>query len=340
MDNTVQQTNIQTSEMDIEIQKITNQIQTIDASIEFFLNQCSLQGHPIYSCGAKEWINQIKENIEDMESKYNSLELQYGEFDNYDSNKHRFTNIVDSTIFGNSQVNLLHASGELLTVSGEQPSTLVGANQSTKTNSSLTGARCAIGDNIWMATQQPLGRTESSQPTTDNFLEEGFLYGKNGDSYLVINLNNLCHARNYIEEPSTIFKITPFKKLNINADFTIEYFHLKKISNSDYRIMILIHYTEWPDFGIPKSPENFCLMFSMIIQLLSTVKLIMVHCRAGVGRTGTLFTIAKCHEVLLQNRRPDLIKIIKELRHIRPLMVQKWEQLLFIVQCLDFYINN
>lgn len=293
-----------------------------------------------YSKSIIKHVDAMKENLSSSIEQYNLLEPEYGEFMTYDKNKHRFTDIHDSEIFGTTEVSLLHESGEILTESGQIPSTVNGPNEKTRINSNLSGARYSFGGKIWLATQQPIGKDESPNPTTDDFLMECFLYGNNGDCHLVVNLNNLQHARNYLEMDSTFFVLTSVKKIQLESTFVVEYFNISKRISGEYRTMIIIHYTGWPDFGVPSSSEDFCKMFTMIQAFLPFVHLIMVHCRAGVGRTGTLIAMAKCYEILLKLKYPNLVKIIKELRHCRSHMVQNTAQLAFIVSCLHHLVND
>ena len=46
----------------------------------------------------------------------------------------------------------------------------------------------------------------------------------------------------------------------------------------------MFHYQAWPDFGIPDNPED---LIDLILKVKSfKFKRILVHCSAGVGRTG------------------------------------------------------
>ena len=58
----------------------------------------------------------------------------------------------------------------------------------------------------------------------------------------------------------------------------------------------MFHYIAWPDFGVPKDP---ILLFE-IIHMLSKldVNCTVVHCSAGVGRTGVFIALTKLIEKL------------------------------------------
>ena len=64
------------------------------------------------------------------------------------------------------------------------------------------------------------------------------------------------------------------------------------------REVVQLHYTGWPDHGVPSGDSIRCfkMMWELFTyMLLSSKKLekAIVHCSAGIGRTGT--TIALSH---------------------------------------------
>lgn len=61
--------------------------------------------------------------------------------------------------------------------------------------------------------------------------------------------------------------------------------------------MLQFHYTTWPDFGVPESPSAF-LDFLFTVQesgvLNANVGPPVVHCSAGIGRSGTFCLVDSC----------------------------------------------
>lgn len=333
------------------------------------------------------YIDQCKKDLSTLIAQYNKLDYQYGKFSSYDESKHRFIDIVDSQTFGTSKVNILHRSGELLSVSGDRSVINTGADialdsdivsdidsdinicattqNQTVHKSNLTGARYSIGGKIWLATQQPLGLDDMRQTTTDDFLAEGFT-GSN-DCFMVLNLNNSSNSRNYLTDKSNKFDLSQLHSVSVGS-IRVDLFRVvtkvpnmvvSKVPNSVTapdpitklipdtqtatqsmsRTMIVIHYTGWPDYGIPSDPTEFCKMFGLVQNLMLLTNLCIIHCRGGIGRTGTFITIVKCYQVLNKSICPDIVKIIKELRHVRPGMVQTVDQFIFIVRCLECLFN-
>jgi len=72
---------------------------------------------------------------------------------------------------------------------------------------------------------------------------------------------------------------------------------LTEIESRNSRDIIHFHYTTWPDFGVPESPTAF-LNFLMVVResgaLDQNVGPPVVHCSAGIGRSGTFCLVDSC----------------------------------------------
>ena len=88
----------------------------------------------------------------------------------------------------------------------------------------------------------------------------------------------------------------------------------------------------WPDFGVPDSAEPIFQLKSMVenIQTADTTQAqrppVVVHCSAGIGRTGSYITISIGIDSLLNTGRCNVIDTVKRIRSQRALSVQTADQ--------------
>uniref|UniRef100_A0A7N6C2F5 Receptor-type tyrosine-protein phosphatase C n=1 Tax=Anabas testudineus TaxID=64144 RepID=A0A7N6C2F5_ANATE len=119
-------------------------------------------------------------------------------------------------------------------------------------------------------------------------------------------------------------------------DYIIRHLSLtnKREKNSE-REVTHIQFTSWPDHGVPGEPH-------LLLKLRRRVNAfknffsgpIVVHCSAGVGRTGTYMSIDAMMECLEAEGRVDIYGYIVRLRKQRCLMVQVEAQYILIHQAL------
>ena len=91
------------------------------------------------------------------------------------------------------------------------------------------------------------------------------------------------------------------------------------------------HFTAWPDHDVPTTFKHV-LDFVKIVKssMLSFDKPILVHCSAGVGRTGTFITLFNLIEAIYDQQPISIYRIVNEMREHRPQMVQTFRQYKFI----------
>ncbi|XP_065776878.1 receptor-type tyrosine-protein phosphatase H [Muntiacus reevesi] len=103
------------------------------------------------------------------------------------------------------------------------------------------------------------------------------------------------------------------------------------------------HYVTWPDHGVPHSPDPLLAFWRMLRQWLDQAVgggPPIVHCSAGVGRTGTLIAL----DVLLRQLECEGLVgpfgYVKKMRESRPLMVQTEAQYVFLHQCILRFLQQ
>uniref|UniRef100_A0AAQ5WYB9 protein-tyrosine-phosphatase n=1 Tax=Amphiprion ocellaris TaxID=80972 RepID=A0AAQ5WYB9_AMPOC len=98
-----------------------------------------------------------------------------------------------------------------------------------------------------------------------------------------------------------------------------------------------LNYTSWPDHGVPTvNAIESILQFVHIVrqQANRTKDPIIVHCSAGVGRTGTFMALDRLMQQIREHEFTDILGMVSEMRSHRLSMVQTEEQYVFIHQCV------
>ncbi|XP_029156129.1 tyrosine-protein phosphatase 10D isoform X2 [Nylanderia fulva] len=102
-----------------------------------------------------------------------------------------------------------------------------------------------------------------------------------------------------------------------------------------------LHFKDWPDHDVPEDFDamiNFCQIMRRNIS--SNKDYIVVHCSAGIGRTGTLIAIDILLQHLRDNRKLDVFGTVYRLRHHRINMVQRESQYAYIYNCIKQVLKN
>jgi len=123
----------------------------------------------------------------------------------------------------------------------------------------------------------------------------------------------------------------------INRDqFTKRTFQLEEEAGS--REVVHIQVKDWGDYGVPPTTNTVLDILSEVRSLANEMAPILVHCSAGVGRSGTYIAVHKLVTDISRSSimtfKPDVFSTVLAMRKARPKMVQKKEQYLHIFQCI------
>ncbi|XP_048215432.1 receptor-type tyrosine-protein phosphatase beta isoform X1 [Perognathus longimembris pacificus] len=125
---------------------------------------------------------------------------------------------------------------------------------------------------------------------------------------------------------------------SVLPEWTIREFKICSEDQLDaHRLIRHFHYTVWPDHGVPETTQS-------LIQFVRTVRdyinrtpgpgPTVVHCSAGVGRTGTFIALDRILQQLDSKDSVDIYGAVHDLRLHRVHMVQTECQYVYLHQCV------
>ncbi|XP_077981808.1 receptor-type tyrosine-protein phosphatase T-like [Glandiceps talaboti] len=120
------------------------------------------------------------------------------------------------------------------------------------------------------------------------------------------------------------------EKTEMFANYNIRTFHIQ-MENTDCRVVKQFHFTVWPDMGVP-------IYATAVLDVLEHFKNSLqedagpplIHCSAGVGRTGTFIAIDVMLQMAKEEGKVDIFNFVKKARENRMHFVQVEDQYEFI----------
>ncbi|XP_032375365.1 tyrosine-protein phosphatase non-receptor type 3 isoform X2 [Etheostoma spectabile] len=119
-----------------------------------------------------------------------------------------------------------------------------------------------------------------------------------------------------------------------NLAYVTRQFTLKHTQRGEERAVTHLQYVAWPDHGVPDDPSDFLLFISSVRERRRGEEPLMVHCSAGIGRTGVLITMETALTLLDEGRPIFPLDIVKTLRDQRAMMVQTTCQFQFVCEAI------
>ncbi|XP_010789496.1 receptor-type tyrosine-protein phosphatase delta isoform X20 [Notothenia coriiceps] len=124
------------------------------------------------------------------------------------------------------------------------------------------------------------------------------------------------------------------------ATYCVRTFALFKNGSSEKREVRQFQFTAWPDHGVPEHPTPF-LAFLRRVKACNPPDAgpMVVHCSAGVGRTGCFIVIDAMMERIKHEKTVDIYGHVTVMRAQRNYMVQTEDQYVFIHDALQEAVN-
>ena len=224
---------------------------------------------------------------------------------------------------------------------------------------------CSDESSLFVATQAPLSSTIC------DFLEMTWQV----NSRVIVCLSSLFEGgKKKMDEywPSIANQTLSFhnfsltlKKTETQKGFIIRQLLLKNLSTEESRDLFHYHYSEWPDYGVPESPNQICSLIKIIFSTIEREKAVkqqedtnngpmIVHCSAGIGRSATFIGIYSAIEIIsslrkkygkkiprnLLNKKIDLFSFVSRMRKMRSGMIQTWKQYSFCYKAINFFLSQ
>uniref|UniRef100_A0A672L9L2 protein-tyrosine-phosphatase n=1 Tax=Sinocyclocheilus grahami TaxID=75366 RepID=A0A672L9L2_SINGR len=137
-------------------------------------------------------------------------------------------------------------------------------------------------------------------------------------------------------------------------DFKLSHLELFNTQTGECREVSHYLYMSWPDFGVPKSASAM-LDFRAHVKRRQESSLrtlhpdwtgppggppVVVHCSAGIGRTGTFCTLDICLSRLEDIGTVDIKQTVRRMRTQRAFSIQTWDQYYFCYKAVIEYAQQ
>ncbi|XP_043493651.1 receptor-type tyrosine-protein phosphatase T-like [Polistes fuscatus] len=123
---------------------------------------------------------------------------------------------------------------------------------------------------------------------------------------------------------------------NVFADYTFRIFYVT--CNDETRKIEHLHYTAWPDHGVPIYIHSVRTFLKIILTKNIENGPMVVHCSAGIGRTGTIILCDICLRRAAAEGVVNVFSEMQSIRNGRANMVDNKQQYLFVhlvlIDCL------
>ncbi|XP_068949410.1 tyrosine-protein phosphatase non-receptor type 13 isoform X12 [Petaurus breviceps papuanus] len=113
--------------------------------------------------------------------------------------------------------------------------------------------------------------------------------------------------------------------------FIVRAMELQDIQTGEVRCVSHLNFTAWPDHDTPSQPDDL-LMFISYMRHVHKSGPIIIHCSAGIGRSGTLICIDVVLGLINQDLEFDISDLVRTMRLQRHGMIQTEDQYIFCYQ--------
>ncbi|XP_066936906.1 receptor-type tyrosine-protein phosphatase S-like isoform X2 [Clytia hemisphaerica] len=128
----------------------------------------------------------------------------------------------------------------------------------------------------------------------------------------------------------------------VHNEYIVRDFKVTHTTDGLSRKIRHFQYTAWPDNAYPESGSGFVDMIGQVQKWhqQNEIGQIVVHCSAGVGRTGVFIGLCNLIERVKIEGYVDVFQVVREMRTQRPAMVQTKVQYLFCYLALQDFLAS
>ncbi|XP_054162093.1 tyrosine-protein phosphatase 69D-like [Oppia nitens] len=139
---------------------------------------------------------------------------------------------------------------------------------------------------------------------------------------------------------SNLFKVS-LKNVHKYSDYIIRRFNLERVDGTENHEILHFHFVMWRDFLAPEQPSWLLRFIKRVNEYYCPdMGPILVHCSAGVGRTGTFIAIDSLISQINENSSViNIFECVSQLRHQRNHLVQSVKQYIFVYRAVMEYIE-
>ncbi|KAG2465168.1 PTN3 phosphatase, partial [Polypterus senegalus] len=145
-----------------------------------------------------------------------------------------------------------------------------------------------------------------------------------------------CHQ--YWPDPPDVKEYGKFQVCCHSEECNIAYvLRALTVSNKETgeeRSVTHLQYVAWPDHGVPDDPSDFLEFVNFVRQKRVEDEPLLVHCSAGIGRTGVLVTMETAMCLIERSQPVYPLDIVRTMRDQRAMMVQTSSQYRFVCEAI------
>jgi protein tyrosine phosphatase len=139
-----------------------------------------------------------------------------------------------------------------------------------------------------------------------------------------------------------------YKSISITSSNILSTFSIKKYGEEEMLTLQHFQCKDWPDNQTPKNSMDILTIINTIYTSYKQshdllIPPIVVHCSAGIGRTGTFIVLYFIYESLKENycKYENVFQVVSTARYFRAGMVQAFYQYLYIFEFINkFFLHS